>query len=267
MSTPSSRRSSATAPSCVLALGTSTDWCSVALHVRTDQREDVSFASERAGQAQSRMLLPMAQALMRDAGVSMRDLDAVAFDAGPGAFTGLRIGCGVAQGLGFALGIPLVPVGSLETLAVQAGKASVFAAIDARMSEVYCAHFRQDDAGAPCRLGQLRLCPADAATVLAQCMSTAPSASSEQNVAIGDIFARQPSIAEAFADAGITVIDAAFPSAQALVRIAVARLAAGQAVLARDAAPVYVRDKVALDVDEQRRLREARAEASRRAAS
>jgi len=238
----------------VLGIGTSTDWCSVALWLRGPDGERVHGLDERAGQAQSRRLLPMVQALMREQGVAMSDLDAIAFDAGPGAFTGLRIGCGVAQGLGFALERPLVAVASLEALALQAGVPAVLAAIDARMQEVYCAAYRVQPW--PSALGPMSVLPHDAA---ARQLRDWQQALGQRCALVGDLPGRHPGLAAALETAGVQVIDAAFPQAGAIARLGAQRVATGAAVAARDAAPVYVRDKVALDVDEQRALRAARA--------
>lgn len=243
----------------VLALGTSTDWCSVGLLVRNDGRNRERGTHERAGQAQSAKLLPMAMALVRDAGLALADIDVIAFDAGPGAFTGLRIGCSVAQGLGFALERPLVPVMSLEALALQSGAAHVLVAIDARMSEVYCAAFR-------CAAGDVLA--TDAVKVLGvpdaqrQLLAWSESLGGAAGcVAIGDAFERHPVLADALGAHGVRVMHAQFPGGEAIARIAAVRFDAGRALAARDAAPVYVRDKVALNVDEQRALRAAKARA------
>lgn len=242
----------------LLALGTSTDWCAVALYLRDAGSVSVHRHEERAGQLQSRRLLPIATGLLEAQGLALSDLDAVAFDAGPGAFTGLRIGCGVAQGVGFALSLPLVPVGSLEALAWQAGADRVFAATDARMGEVYCGGFVRTE-GLPAPVGPVQASRADDPGALLARWREEGGGPAAGAVAIGDAFSRHPAMAERFLAEGFRVVQADFPGAEAIARVAAARFDAGRIIAARDAAPVYVRDKVALDVDEQRRLREARA--------
>ena len=269
----------------LLAIGTSTDWCSVALHLQQADGVRVACADERAGQSQSRRLLPMIESLLRENGLAMADLDAIGFDAGPGAFTSLRIGCGVAQGLGFALSIPLIPVGSLEALAEQGGADWTVAATDARMDEIYWAILRRVD-GLPVAVrpaGARRVDDAEGmiadwrAAVQSGRHATIPPAAGDGDslsgpaaapadaavapavLAIGDAFDRHPGLREAAVAAGLPIAAAPFPQARAIARLAAARFDAGETLAARDAAPIYVRDKVALDVNEQRALRQARA--------
>ena len=84
----------------------------------------------------------MIDALLADAGTPLSALDAIAFGAGPGSFTGLRIACGVAQGLGLAIDRPLIAVDSLSSIAWASGQPQVIACLDARMGEVYCAAYQ-----------------------------------------------------------------------------------------------------------------------------
>lgn len=268
----------------LLAIGTSTDWCSVALHLRQSDGVRVACADERAGQSQSRRLLPMIESLLRANGLAMADLDAIGFDAGPGAFTSLRIGCGVAQGLGFALSIPLIPIGSLEVLAEQGGADWTFAATDARMNEVYWSVLRRIDgrpeAVRPACARRVDDAPgmfADWRAALASGrQASVPSSEQARDslggpaidpadaspdatvLAIGDAFDRYPGLREAAVAAGLPVSAVSFPDARAIARLAAARFDAGEILSARDAAPIYVRDKVALDVNEQRALRQSR---------
>ncbi len=131
----------------ILALETSTEWCSVAVGDGTRwHRRD-----ERAGHAHSERLLPMVDAALAEAGWSLRDLDGIAFGAGPGSFTGIRIGCGVAQGLALGAGLPVVPVPTLAAIAQEVCRARgwnrVIACLDARMREVYVAAYARDGGG------------------------------------------------------------------------------------------------------------------------
>ncbi len=97
----------------ILALDASTDVCSVALGDGVDWHE----RSEIAGQRHSELLIPMIQALLAEFGATLARVDGVAFGAGPGSFTGLRIACGVAQGLALGADLPIVGVSTLEAIA------------------------------------------------------------------------------------------------------------------------------------------------------
>ena len=112
------------------AIETSTEWCSVAVW----RDGEIVALERRAGHRHSEFALPMLETLL-----GTDKLDAVAFGAGPGAFTGLRIACALAQGLAFARGLPVIGISSLEALAQESGAARVVACLDARMREVYYA--------------------------------------------------------------------------------------------------------------------------------
>src|SRR5436189_5942400 len=130
----------------LLAFDTATELMSIALAVRVDVR-----VVESAGGAQaSASLIPAVMRLLGEAGVTLRELDAIAFGRGPGAFTGLRTACSVAQGLAFGAGKPVLPVDSLllvaEDALAQAPATDCWVAMDARMEEVYAARHRWDGA-------------------------------------------------------------------------------------------------------------------------
>lgn len=121
----------------LLALDTAATRCSVALIVG-DGLKELDAPAERV---QAESVLPMVETLLKEAGLGLKDLDALAFGRGPGAFTGLRVAASVAQGLAFGAGLPVVPVSNLEALAASAyrrhGTRRVLACLDARMQEVY----------------------------------------------------------------------------------------------------------------------------------
>jgi tRNA threonylcarbamoyladenosine biosynthesis protein TsaB len=218
----------------LLAFDTSTQWLSVACG---EGNTWVSRA-ERAGQAHSERLLPLIDSALAEAGWSLADLDAIAFGAGPGSFTGVRIACGVAQGLALGADRLLIPVPTLEAIAHAAwrthGATRVFACLDARMREVYVAAYE--------RAGdrwEARLAPA----VLAPAAVTVPAAEGPWFGA-GDGFLAYPDLASALqlqaADATLV------PDARDIAALALPRLAAGEAVDAAHAWPLYVRHRVAL---------------------
>src|SRR5687767_8203459 len=127
--------------SSLLAFDTATERMSIALLAGGELR-----LHEAAGGAlASAALIPAAMALLAQAGITLRALDAIAFGRGPGAFTGLRTACSVAQGFALGAGKPVLPIDSLLLVAedARAGDAPqrVWVATDARMDEVYAAHY------------------------------------------------------------------------------------------------------------------------------
>lgn len=210
------------------ALEMSTDWCSVALWLDGETHA----LERRAPNRHSEYALPMLESLMQGAG----RLDGVAFGAGPGSFTGLRIACGLAQGLAFAHGLPVLGVSTLEAVAEESGGSRVIACLDARMREVYYAALEKKGH----RWMQV---------IAAQCVppEAAPKPSGEGWLGAGNGFA-------AYGDFGLKkVLPEVHPTASAVARLAAPRLAAGEGMDAALAVPVYLRDKVALTLAEQRR--------------
>ena len=124
----------------LLALDTSTEACSAALHIGGKTASRYEFAPKKHAE----LILPMVDQLLTEAQIKLTDLDAIAFGRGPGSFTGVRIATGIAQGLAYSADLPLLPVSSLATLAQAVnGKAETIAAIfDARMGEVYYGLYR-----------------------------------------------------------------------------------------------------------------------------
>jgi tRNA threonylcarbamoyladenosine biosynthesis protein TsaB len=219
----------------LLAFDTSTDWLTVACGA-----DDAWVVKgEPAGQAHSERLLPLIDEVLAEASWSLRSLDGIAFGAGPGSFTGVRIACGVAQGLAFGAGLPLMPVPTLEALAQAAWRQRaaerVVTCFDARMREVYVAAYVRE-AG---RFREL-LAPA----VLKPANVALPDGGGAGWLGVGGGFAAYP---ELQAQLGLDAIDAAaMPDARAIGELAQPRLVAGESVGAADALPLYVRHRVAL---------------------
>jgi tRNA threonylcarbamoyladenosine biosynthesis protein TsaB len=206
------------------AFETATEWCSVALWLDGE----IAGIEERAEHGHAERVLPMLDRLAAAAGIGLDTLEAVAFGAGPGSFTGLRIACGVAQGIAFARGIPVIGISTLEAMAEEGGAPRVVACLDARMREVYySAHERRD--------GRWR------EVIAPQCVAPAAVALPPGDgwIGCGNGFAAYGSLGLA------KVIAEIHPSAVAVARLAAPRLAAGGGVDAALAAPAYVRDKVA----------------------
>ncbi|MCK5662103.1 MAG: tRNA (adenosine(37)-N6)-threonylcarbamoyltransferase complex dimerization subunit type 1 TsaB [Thiotrichaceae bacterium] len=131
----------------LLAIDTSTEACSCALYIDGE----IQNRSVIAPRQHAALILPMADELLQAADLKPNQLDVLAFVRGPGSFTGLRITCGVAQGIAFAADIPVIPISSLATLAqaanIEYGAKNVLAAIDARMKEIYWGGYRLDNEG------------------------------------------------------------------------------------------------------------------------
>ncbi|MBU9810061.1 tRNA (adenosine(37)-N6)-threonylcarbamoyltransferase complex dimerization subunit type 1 TsaB [Rahnella sp. C60] len=131
----------------ILAIDTATEACSVALY---NQGETLAHF-ELCAREHTQRILPLVQQILAEAGLSLKQLDALAFGRGPGSFTGVRIGIGIAQGLSLGAELPLLPVSTLQTMAQgayrQTGADRVLAAIDARMGEVYWGEFTRDVQG------------------------------------------------------------------------------------------------------------------------
>jgi tRNA threonylcarbamoyladenosine biosynthesis protein TsaB len=191
-------------------------------------------------QTHSQTLLPMVQELLAEAGISLTQCDAIAFGAGPGSFTGVRTACGIAQGLAFGLDLPVVPISTLLAMAEacreQSGADEVLTVLDARMEEVYWAQYRYDNGW------QTVLEPAlsSAAGVVPRGL---PAACGNGFSAYAATFAPMPFAANAHS--GI------MPHAAQVARLARIELAAGRTIAARDAQPVYLRNKVALTTAER----------------
>lgn len=222
----------------ILAFDTSTEWCSVAVGDGTRWiARDV-----HAGHTHSERLLPFVTEVLDAGGWTLADLDGVAFGAGPGSFTGIRIGCGVAQGLALGADLPVVPVSTLAAIAhahwCDRGGTHVVACLDARMREVYVAAYERIATGWSERCAPMVLPPDECALALSGIWSGA-----------GNGFAAYPALAQRL---GLAAVDErARPTAQAIGDLALAQLRAGKGVAAGDALPVYVRHRVALTVAER----------------
>ena len=230
----------------VLALDAATESCSVALLV--DDR--LLTRQEESGKSHAQKILDMVAAVLAQGEISLTALDAIAAGVGPGSFTGVRIGVAVAQGLAFGAGLPVVPVMTLEALAMEAvasGADEVLACLDARMGEVYWGCFAADKL----RGVAIRMAP----RVGLPCTVHLPDAArlvAARVRAIGRGFAAYPALA---ALPGLELRPAdtrALPNAQDMARLAVLRLGAGEGIDPAALSPVYLRDRVALTEMERR---------------
>ena len=219
-----------------LAIDASTETCAVALGENDRWLEH----SQAAGQRHAELLLPMIKDLLAEGGLALSQLSGIAFGAGPGSFTGLRIACGVAQGLALGADLPLVGVSTLEamaeTLRRRNGSSKVVAALDARMGEIYVAAYEHDGSR-----WRERVAPAVVKPHLAELPDGVGWAGAGNGLAALD-----PARAR-FAAWHPDIL----PSATAVGVLSQPRFEAGEGVAARDAHPIYVRHRVALTTAER----------------
>jgi tRNA threonylcarbamoyladenosine biosynthesis protein TsaB len=235
----------------ILAIDTSSTWCSVALSADTEAERLVE-RHELLGPGASQYLLPWITDLLKQDGVRLQDLDAIAVGIGPGAFTGVRLAVAVVQGLALAAHLPVAPVASLDAIAasaidhpllqaMDAGKHQFTVAIDARMGEVYWANYSvrtPEQAGGdtitlPQRIGEIQLSkPEDVQLGTSQC-------------AFGSAITQYPAYFEqcmlaSQMDGNLGV------SARGVLRYAQAMVANQQLITVDQLEPLYIRNKVAL---------------------
>src|SRR4030095_5561307 len=229
----------------ILAIDTSTEWCSVAVR----DGDAWYMRAENVGHTHSERLLPMVHSAIGEADLRLPGLDGLAFGAGPGSFTGIRIGCGVIQGLALGADPPVIAVPTLEALAQTAlrlhGWRKVVACLDARMREVYVAVHAHDGTrwhtiAAPAVLAPANVeIPLDGASMPAQGAWRGA----------GNGFAAYPELVQALRLSDVDAL--AHSPAADICLLASPRVAAGEGVPAAAALPLYVRHRVALTTAER----------------
>lgn len=221
----------------ILALDTSTEYCSTALWTDAGLIErDV-----HAGQRHSELLLGMIDEVLRAAGVPLEALDGIAYGEGPGSFTGLRIACGVTQGLAFAAGLPVAGVSTLLALAQGTDADRVVCCMDARMNQVYHAAYRRATGGWAVVQPPALDSP-----------SEVPLPAEDGWVGCGSGFAAYgPQLEARYGSRLARVLPERYPRARDIAQLAAAQFEAGKGLHADAAAPCYIRDKVALRTDER----------------
>lgn len=216
----------------LLALDTSTAACSAAVWVDGAVYERFQLAPR--GHAE--LILPMASAVLAEAGLSISHLDGLAVGRGPGAFTGVRIAIAVAQGIAFAADLPVAPVSTLAAVAVECLRgqpaAYVAVALDARLGEVYWGAYRAEADGGAVLWGEERVCSPTAAAL--------PGPGNWQGA--GDGWAAH---AETLRRLGVTAWRSdLYPRARAIAALGALAYGRGEAVSADRVLPVYLRDEV-----------------------
>lgn len=215
----------------LLALDTATEQCSAALLAegRLYERRQLT----QRGHAE--LILPMIETLLGEAQLTLNDLDALAFGRGPGAFTGVRIAVGVAQGLALGAGLPVIPVSNLAAVAQQHATpgARLLVCMDARMNEVYWAAFAIDEQGLAIPITDERVSAPEQVQVEA----------AELSMAVGTGFAAYPLLAQRFAT--LPMDAQRLPRAADMAYLAQRAWQRGETVAPAQALPVYLRDQVA----------------------
>ena len=224
----------------ILAIDTSTEFLSLALWLNGR----VLSRDIHAGQTHSQQILPTLRELLDEAKIELKTIDGIAFGAGPGSFTGLRIACGVAQGLAFGANLPVVAVSTLQALAQQSGAEKVIACLDARMGEIYHAAYEKNkgewiEVSAPALFK-----PQDA-----------PKVAGGDWVGVGTGWLVYPEVLQAVYGEQLREMPApdhhSHPTASSIAELALSTFEAGLARPAHEAAPIYIRTKVALKMSER----------------
>ena len=219
----------------ILALDTCTECCSTALLFDGQLYEQ----TELTQRGHSNMILGMMDALFKQAGTTIDCIDALAFGRGPGSFTGVRVGVGVAQGIAFARNIPVIPVSTLAAVAQDAADrlevTHIAVAMDARMGEIYCASFVNENGVVHC-IDEERVCPPEAFTASGMQIWTG----------IGTGWGVYEQILRSgFADKLDQVSVEHYPQATAIIKLAEQLASQGHLLQADQAMPVYLRNNVA----------------------
>jgi len=212
--------------------------CSVALQID----DDVVERHEEQPREHTRLLMPMIESLLADAGASLSDLDAIVLGNGPGSFIGMRIAASVAQGLAFGASLQIVPVSSMAAVAARViaehDAGEVIVAQDAHMQEVYLGIYRPDRDGNPDAISSERLHGLSAIAEL----DTSPNPS---RFGAGYGWQRYPELLVANRDRVTNVVDILHPHASDLLGLATIALEKGGAIEPQDISPAYLRQKVA----------------------
>lgn len=222
----------------ILALDTATEACSAAL--LNQQQIDARF--EIAPRDHTQRILPLVQELLQAQQLALDALDALAFGRGPGSFTGVRIGIGIAQGLALGANLPMIGVSSLATMAQGAwrltGATRVLAAIDARMGEVYWAEYQRDEQGEwQGAESEAVLKPEAAQARIAQL--------SGEWATVGTGWQAYPQLLAGATGAQLLTTTVTLPAAEDMLPLALSAWQRGDSVAVENAEPVYLRNEVA----------------------
>lgn len=220
----------------ILALDTSTPACSVALNIDGVVLEDFRMAPR----LHNDLILPMVDQILRQAGLALSDLDAIAFGRGPGSFTGLRISAGVVQGLAFGADLPVIPVSTLAALSLdgfqKTGKNNWLAALDARMGEIYMGGYRVNKIEGVYEIESL----------IDECVvkPTVLSAFSASFDGVGSGWCYEDALKPLLPSHPTHILTDLAPRAACIAELALLLFKKGEMVSAYDAIPTYLRDEI-----------------------
>ncbi|MEG0207748.1 tRNA (adenosine(37)-N6)-threonylcarbamoyltransferase complex dimerization subunit type 1 TsaB [Hafnia sp.] len=220
----------------ILAIDTATEACSVALWNNGEKHA----LFEICPREHTQRILPMVQQILAESGVSLNQLDALAFGRGPGSFTGVRVGIGIAQGLAMGADLPMIGVSTLATMAQgafrQMGATQVLAAIDARMGEVYWGQYQRQNDGV--WLGE----NTEAVFTPERAQQNVMALAGEW-ASVGTGWGTYPDMAAA---TPITLVDGqiTLPQAEDMLPLALVDFALGKMTAVENAQPTYLRNEV-----------------------
>ena len=222
----------------LLALDTSTEACSVALWHKGEK----THLDELAQRTHTKRILPMVDELLANSGINLKQVDALAFGRGPGSFTGVRVGAGIAQGLAFGADLPVIAVSNLTAMAQAAFELyqaeNVAAAIDARMNEVYFSQVKREKVRS--ELGEFFQWNPVIEEQVCQPEKVLEQLSDLTAYRVGTGWGAYPQ----FKDNGLEGSDIILPSAQYMLELALTDYAQNKIISALDIEPVYLRNEV-----------------------
>ncbi len=217
----------------LLAIDTSTEACSAAILINSE----VISRYQVAPRQHAALILSMVDELLSAGGIQLKDLDALAYGRGPGAFTGVRIATGVIQGLAFGTGLPVIPVSTLAALAqgVASGHSNIISAIDARMREIYWCLFEVGSSGLVSAVSEEKVSRPEDLLIKAN----------THYFGSGTGWASYPAVLKGLLGSQLTGFDGdRYPRANDIITLAREEFQKGNLLAAADALPVYVRNKV-----------------------
>ncbi len=235
----------------ILALDASTEACSAAIYVNGEIIERLAITPRK----HIEVLMPMIKEVMEESGRQFSDLDGLAFAAGPGSFAGLRIACGFIQGLGAGLNLPIVPVSTLETLALPVfedhPEANVLTIMDAKMNEIYWAVYTRGEKGRLVTVFEDQVSSMDAM------IEAVKAHGFESLYGVGDGFDLDPALKETLNL--VEISSRKHPRAGEVALLAINDIEQNLGLYADQVSPIYLRHDIALTIEEQEAARQKKA--------